>query len=96
MTVDGPEIKRPDLYVLARFLERLWTSGNPMKKTRLQMAVGLNYGTFKKYLSWMKDRGLVTITIDEDGSEQVQLTSKGFDSYERIVTWINAMVPEEL
>jgi len=60
------EIPKPDIYVIARFLERIWTVGKPIKKTRLQMAVGLNYGTFKKYLVWMVDRDLLSLTMEKD------------------------------
>ena len=87
------DIKKPDIYVISRFLERLWIADHPIKKTRLQMAVGLNYGTFKKYLSWMVGKGLLTISIEEDGHEYVFLTKKGMDSYNQIVVWINTMIP---
>jgi predicted transcriptional regulator len=92
----GPEIKRPDIYVIARFLEKLWATGKPVKKTRLQMSVGLNYGTFKKYLNWLLDRGLVVITLEKDDTEYVCLTGKGLESYDVIVNWINSMIPGEL
>ncbi len=96
MEVKGSEIKRPDIYVIARFLEKLWTSGRPIKKTRLQMSVGLNYGTFKKYLNWLLARELVVISIEKGESEHVCLTKKGLESYETIVNWINSMIPGEL
>lgn len=41
---------KPDLYVVARFLDVLWWDTVGMKKTPLQMSVGLNYQTFLKYL----------------------------------------------
>lgn len=88
------EIKKPDLYVIARFLDRLWSADRPIKKTRLQMAVGLNYGTFKRYLSWLMDHDLVTTSIEDDGSEYVFLTKKGLESHNQIVVWINQMIPE--
>ena len=42
-------MERPDLYVLARFLDVLHSSGQPMKKTNLQMRVGLNFPRFMEY-----------------------------------------------
>ena len=60
------------------------------------MAVGLNYGTFKKYLNWLIASGLVVITVENDSSEHVSLTRKGLDSYDTIVNWINSMIPGEL
>ena len=96
MESNSPEIRKPDIYVIARFLEKLWATGKPVKKTRLQMSVGLNYGTFKKYLKWLLDRGLVTITVEKDKAEHVCLTTKGLESYNTIVNWINSMIPGEL
>jgi len=95
--LEGPDpgMRRPDIYVIARFLEKLWAAGRPMKKTRLQMSVGLNYGTFKRYLSWLAEHGLVTVS-SEKGGEHVMLTGKGLESYDQIVNWINMMVPGEL
>lgn len=90
------EITRPDIYVIARFLEKLWSAGRPMKKTRLQMAVGLNYGTFKRYLNWLLERDLVVITIEKGGVEHVSLTKKGVGSHDQIVNWISSMIPDEL
>ena len=55
----GPMPDRPDLYVVARFLERLWREGSPMLKTRLQVAANVNYDVFSRYLLWLLDRGLV-------------------------------------
>jgi predicted transcriptional regulator len=60
------------------------------------MAVGLNYGTFKRYLDWMELRGLVAISSGDGGSEQVSLTRKGYDSYDVVVNWINGMIPGEI
>jgi predicted transcriptional regulator len=45
---------KPDLYVVARFLDVLWWDSVGMKKTPLQMSVGLNYQTFLKYLDWLE------------------------------------------
>lgn len=96
--LDGqePVIKRPDLYVVARFLEKLWTAGRPVKKTRLQMSVGLNYGTFKKYLDWMTEKNLIVISKGDGGGDHVSLTKKGYDSYDQIVNWINGLIPGEI
>lgn len=96
--LEGAEqgIKRPDIYVIARFLEKLWAAGKPMKKTRLQMAVGLNYGTFRRYLNWLLERDLVAITLEQGGVEHVTLTKKGLGSHDQIVNWINSMIPDEL
>src|SRR2546425_12972745 len=46
----GRDLERPDLYVVARLLERLWREDAPMLKTRLQVAANVNYDVFSRYL----------------------------------------------
>jgi predicted transcriptional regulator len=75
---------RPDFYVLARILERLWRENGPMLKTRLQVATNLNYDILIKYLAWMNARGFV-IFESNSGHEVVSLTSKGFETYGNLV-----------
>jgi len=81
-------LERPDLYVLARFLDALHSNGQPMKKTNLQMRVGLNYPRFIEYLEWMVSHGLVQQRKDEEGAELYSLSQQGLDSYHRLVAWI--------
>ncbi|MBO3839880.1 MAG: hypothetical protein QXN75_01575 [Thermoproteota archaeon] len=40
-------MEKPDLYVVARFLDILYSNGNPIGKTCLQMLVSLNYPRFE-------------------------------------------------
>jgi predicted transcriptional regulator len=80
-------MERPDLYVLARFLDVLYESGAPMKKTNLQMRVGLNYPRFMEYLEWTASHGLVQMK-NEEGAEVYSLSQQGLDAYHRLVTWI--------
>jgi len=86
-------LEKPDLYVVARFLEVLRRNGLPMKKTNLQMSTGLNYQTFLRYLSWLETHGLVQIapSSERDG-ERITLTKKGVESYDRLVDWIREIV----
>jgi len=57
---DKPEKEaKPDLYVVARFLEKLITKGGSRRKTELQMAVGLNFNVYSKYLEWLEKKGLI-------------------------------------
>lgn len=86
---------RPDLYVVARILERLWRETEPMLRTRLQVAIGTNFDVFSKYLGWMHERGLVSI-VEEEGHQKVLLTEEGRDSYRRLVIWINETVHGKL
>lgn len=85
MTDDNTGLERPDIYVLSRFLERLWLKNQPMKKTKLQMAVGLNYSQFIKYLDWMLERGLVEKVEGDDGHERIKITPKGYQAYQKLV-----------
>lgn len=82
---------RPDLYVVARILERLWREPSPMLKTRLQTAIGTNYDVFIRYLDWMTEKGLVAL-MEEDGHQKVMLTEEGRESYRKLVQWINEIV----
>jgi len=89
----GPQaLDRPDLYVVARLLERLWREDAPMVKTRLQIAAQLNYDVFSRYLSWMLAKGLVTLESNPGGRERVALTGKGADAYRKLVQWVNDVV----
>ncbi len=80
-------MERPDLYVLARFLDTLYSNGQAMKKTNLQMRVGLNYPRFMEYLEWMVSHGLLQ-RKDEDGAELYSLSQQGLDAHHRLVAWI--------
>ena len=80
-------MERPDLYVLARFLDILYENGQPMKKTNLQMRVGLNYPRFMEYLGWLATHGFVQQKTEE-GVELYSLSPQGVDAYHRLVAWI--------
>jgi predicted transcriptional regulator len=80
-------LERPDLYVLARFLDVLFDNAQPMKKTNLQMRVGLNYPRFVEYLGWMVSHGFVRQTVEE-GTELYSLSQQGVDAHHRLVDWI--------
>jgi predicted transcriptional regulator len=80
-------LQRPDLYVVARFLDVMYKSDRPMKKTNIQMQVGLNYSRFSGYLEWMVANGMVQ-RVDEEGVELYGLSPKGLDSYHQLVDWI--------
>lgn len=85
-------LDRPDLYVVARMLERLWREQEPMLKTRLQVASRVNYDVFRKYLAWMTSKGLVEVHNCEDGHERVSLTPDGDEAYRRLVQWVRDFI----
>jgi predicted transcriptional regulator len=81
-------LERPDLYVLARFLDKMYDNHLPLKKTNLQMRVGLNYPRFMEYLEWLISHGLIQQTVDDEGTEVYSLSSQGVDAHRRLVAWI--------
>ena len=91
---DAQPPQRPDLYIVARLLERLWRDNAPMLKTRLQVAANVNYDVFSRYLAWMLAKGLVSLENFPDEHERVALTAKGYEAYRRLVQWINEVVRE--
>ena len=82
--VEPARMDRPDFYVLARILERLWREGGPMLKTHLQVATNLNYDILMKYLAWMSARGFVSFESDSN-HEVIVLTFKGHEAYSNLV-----------
>ena len=79
---------KPDLYVVARFLDILYEQGTPMKRTNIQMRLGVNYPRFTEYLEWLQSKGFVARSAGSDVGEVYSLTGKGNDAYHRIVDWI--------
>jgi len=81
-------LERPDLYVVARFLDVLYRNGSAMKKTNIQMLLGVNYPRFTEYLEWMLQHQLVSETTDKDNADRIALSPKGIEAYHRFVDWI--------
>jgi predicted transcriptional regulator len=82
-------LEKPDLYVVARFLDIMYRNGPAMRKTNIQMLLGTNYPRFIEYLDWLLKHDLVTEKLDqEERTERILLTPKGIDSYHRLVDWI--------
>jgi predicted transcriptional regulator len=55
-----------------------------MNKTALATSTGLAYDNLVKYLSWMSEKGFVT--VNEEGF--VCLTKEGSEAYDDLVQWI--------
>lgn len=87
-------LDKPDLYVVARFLDILYRTGVPMKKTRLQLHIGLNYPRFMEYLEWMLQHDLARRIDDQHGENAIVLSPKGIESYHRLVEWIKDMLQD--
>ena len=80
---DQHQPQRLDLYVVARVLIVLKEKGT-LNRTNLATFTGLAYDKLVRYLSWMKDKELVSLS-DEGG---ISLTEKGAQSYDELVDWI--------
>jgi predicted transcriptional regulator len=89
-------VDRPDLYIVARILERLWREEQPMLKTRLQTASNVNYDVFRRYAGWMVDRGLIALESSNDGHERIRLTPKGEEAYRKLVQWMNEVIHNKM
>lgn len=74
--------------MVGRFLDVLWGNKTGMKKTPLQMAVRLNYSTFRKYLKWLHKHQLVKIFTDNEGNDKIILSTKGKKAHLKLVEWI--------
>lgn len=90
----GQWLLKPDLYVIARFLDVLWWSDTRMKKTHLQMSVRLNYQTFLRYLKWLESHELIRVITSNDGNEAITLSEKGMQAYRRLVEWIKETIKD--
>jgi predicted transcriptional regulator len=78
-------MERPDIYVMARFLEALWLKGmGQMRRTELQMAVRLNYDIYTKYLEFLVAKGLVSET-EEGGERIIKITQRGVEAFKTLV-----------
>ncbi len=84
--------RRPDLYVVAKFLEKLLVKGGSRRKTELQMAVGLNFDVYTKYLEWLETKGLIDTRQEDERLKYVSITQKGLETYKTLVTWIKEVV----
>lgn len=87
----GEDAWRPDLYVLARFLQRLWRPDVTLTRSALQRAVGLNYDLFRKYLAFLESRGLVSVVKDAEGRDVVRLTKEGLRLHDDLTRWLTSL-----
>ncbi len=89
----GP-MSRPDFRVVVRILEALGKAGRPLRPTQLQQASGTNYTQFQRYLSLLRDRGLVAIeAAPENDGGLIRLTAKGEEAHRFIVRAIWELLP---
>lgn len=84
--------ERPDLYVVARFLDRLRETNTPWTRSRLQRAVRVNYDIFRSYLALLQEKGFVEEVDPPEESDArsgvLRLTPAGHAAHGRLVVWI--------
>jgi predicted transcriptional regulator len=73
-------------------LEVLERNPQGMKKTPLQLAAGVNYTVFSRYLERLTDRGLVKVEKDDEVTERVRLTARGAEALRFLVSGIERVV----
>ncbi len=83
---------KPNLYVIARFLETIHENGHAINKSKIQRHLGLRYPRFLEYLQWLQDHHLIETQKESDQSERIILTPKGLESYYRLSHWIDETI----
>lgn len=83
---------RPDLFVVVRLLDVLSRNPGGLKKTPLQLAAGVNYTVFSRYLDRLVQRGLVKVSVDDQSAEWISLTPRGAESLGFLVRGISRVV----
>ena len=73
---------QPNPFIVTRFFERL--QRGRLKRTRLQVATGLKWSDFSRYLNRLVELGLLALD-EEDDEVYVMLTPKGFELYHSLV-----------
>jgi len=88
-------LRRPDLYVVVRLLEKLRSSDRNLNRTQLQIASGMNYSQFERYLGLILQRGLAEMVDNGEGTAGVRLTRKGYDSLMLLVQGLQEILGTE-
>lgn len=89
-----PRSARPDLYVVGRILETLWREQEPMRRTRLQMAAGVNYSVFQRYCEILERRGLLRMVSAPAGGDLVELSPQGLEALRFLMQGMNRILGE--
>jgi len=85
---------RPDLYVVARMIEKLLQSKDGrLKRTQLQMKSGLNWNVFTRYLDLLVEKKVLAVGEDQEGV-YVTATVEGRKAYRDLVESIRVIMGE--
>jgi predicted transcriptional regulator len=89
--------ERPDLYVIARFLDRLRRPDVVLTRSKLQVAVRVNYDLFRSYMVLLEQKGFIRMDHDpKEGKDVVRLTQAGRDAHAQLVGWIERTLGDGL
>lgn len=89
MSSDPQPPDRPDLYVVARFLDRLSGADSDHNKSSLQRATRTNYDVFRSYLALLEEKGWIQWEHrDGRGQDRIHLSREGREAYDELVGWI--------
>lgn len=80
-------MRKPDLYVIARFLDALDAEPQGRSKSDLQRAVRVNYDIFRSYLDVLTERGLA-VRKGTGRKERVEITTEGQAARARLLRWV--------
>ena len=80
-------MRKPDLYVVARFLDALHDVPDGRTKSDLQRAVRVNYDLFRDYLALLEERALVS-RMGTGRAERIRMTKAGAEARERMLEWV--------
>lgn len=86
---------RPDLYVVARFLERLSRPESTYTRSRLQAATKVNYDIFRSYVCLFEVKGWL-VWKKEKEKEVARITPAGLEAYHALVGWIRRTLGETM
>lgn len=79
---------RPNLYVIARFLDRLADPGTTWTRSSLQPAVRLNYDIYRRYLAFLEEKGWIEWK-ETARSPEIRLTEEGRAARGDLLSWLN-------
>ena len=66
-----------------------------MRRTNIQMMLGLNYSRFTEYLDWVMAHELIEEITDDNDKESIgkfKLTTKGISAYNRLTQFIKEVI----
>lgn len=79
---------KPDIWLVARFLDALWQPDVEHTRASLQAAARVNYDVFCRYVDALAAKGLISIGPGKDGRDVVRLTPRGLAAHRELAAWL--------